>query len=115
MWHAEEVRFDILYDDSEGAVITVTIHGPGADIDLMGEVREEGTMLVVERAHVRVRGGVKVLTAGTMAAVAARVMQETGYDEILVEGAVRTTGARAGYRPRAFRFTRGYPPDPGPG
>jgi hypothetical protein len=46
------------------------------------------------------------LTMSDMRRVADLVMRELDYDSIIVEGAVRTTGARPGRRPRPLRFGR---------
>jgi hypothetical protein len=99
-----EVTFEIVYDASEGAVVTARIAVPGGSIDLMGEIAESGRSLLVTGVHVGVQGPAGLLTRAMMDAIARRVMQEMGYDEIIVEGAARTTGARPGHRPRQFRF-----------
>jgi hypothetical protein len=100
----DEVGFDIVYDASEGTVVTVRIAIAGALVELMGEIREPGRTLLVTGVHVAVRGPAGFLTRQRMAAIARRVMREMDYDEIIVEGAARTTGARPGHRPRRFRF-----------
>jgi hypothetical protein len=100
----DEVAFDIVYDASEGTVVTVRIAIAGASVELMGEIGEHGRTLLVTGVHIAVRGPAGLLTKRTMAAIAHRVMQEMDYDEIIVEGAARTTGSRPGHRPRRFRF-----------
>ena len=36
--------------------------------------------------------------------IAKVAMERMGYDEIIIEGATRTTGANPGHRPRPIRF-----------
>ena len=79
--------------------------GPRSEtIERMGEISENGRTLLATGVHIVVRGPSGPLTKRTMEAIARRVMEEMDYDEIVVEGAARTTGARPGHRPRQFRF-----------
>jgi hypothetical protein len=100
----DDVTIEIVYDASEGTVVTVRIAIPGGSIELMGEIAESGRSLLVTGVHIVVRGPAGLLTKKTMEAIARRVMKEMDYDEIVVEGAARTTGARPGHRPRQLRF-----------
>lgn len=100
----EDVTIEIVYDASEGEVVTARIAIPGGSIELMGEIAESGRTLLVTGVHVAVRGPAGLLTKATIETIARRVMKEMDYDEIVVEGAARTTGARPGHRPRRFRF-----------
>jgi hypothetical protein len=100
----DDVSIEIVYDASEGTVVTAHITVTGGTIELMGEVRETGRTLWLSGVHVVVRGGPGLLTRPAMERIARRVMKEMEYDEIVVAGAARTTGARPGHRPRPFRF-----------
>jgi hypothetical protein len=100
----DDITFEIVYDASEGTVITASIAVAAGSIELMGEISENGRTLLATGVHIVVRGPSGPLTKRTMEAIARRVMAEMDYDEIVVEGAARTTGARPGHRPRQFRF-----------
>lgn len=100
----DEVTFEIVFDASEGVVLTVRIELPEGSLLLMGEIREDGRRLLATGAHMEVEGASGLLTKMTMKKIARRVMKEMDYDEIIIEGAARTTGARPGHRPRRFRF-----------
>jgi hypothetical protein len=96
----DDVIFDIVYDASEATVVTVRIAVAGGSIEL---ITEDGRRPLATGVHVVVRGRAGLLTKRTMTTIAPRVMKEMDYDEIVVAGAVRTTGARPGRRPRRFR------------
>lgn len=104
---AEEIDYALLVDGSEGDVATIEITLPGAKIMIMGEVEDVGDGLVVERAHIEIEPpDAGVLTRGSMRVIAERILEDTGYAEIVIRGAPRTTGARPGHTPPEFRFPR---------
>jgi hypothetical protein len=99
------VDYRLLDDGSEGPVATLVIDLPGATIIVMGELEDRDGGLVVDRVHISTSPvGARVLTRRVMAVIAARILEDTGYDWIIVRGAARTTGARPGHIPREFRF-----------
>jgi hypothetical protein len=78
---------------------------PGATIMVMGELEDVDGGLVVDRAHISISPpDARVLTRKTMGVIAEKILEETGYDYIIVRGAARTTGARPGHTPRDLRF-----------
>jgi hypothetical protein len=101
----EEIDYYLLDDGSEGVVVTVVIDVPGATVMIMGELEYPDGGIVVERAHISISPpDVRVLTRKTMGAIAARILEDTCYDYIVIRGAARTTGARPGHTPRELRF-----------
>lgn len=103
----KEIDYFLLDDGSDGDVATIQVEAPGATIMIMGEVEDADGGLVVEPAHIEIAPpGARVLTQSNMRVIAARILGETGYDEIVIRGAPRTTGARPGHTPREFRFAR---------
>ena len=100
----EGIAFEIVFDASEGAVLTVRIAVPGGSLLSWVKFAQEGRTLLVTGVHLAVQGPGGLLTRTRMQAVARRVMEEMDYDAIIVEGAARTTGARPGHRPRRLRF-----------
>ena len=86
-------------------VATVVIDVPGATIMVMGELEDVDGGLLVDRAHISITPpDIRVLTRKTMDLIADRILEDTGYDYIVVRGAARTTGARPGHIPRDLRF-----------
>lgn len=101
----DEIAYYLLDDGTDDQVATIEIVVPGAIITIMGETEDEGSGLVVNRAHISVEPpDAVILTRRTMAIIAERIRGDTGYEYILVRGARRTTGARPGRFPRELRF-----------
>ena len=106
-WTRADISFVLVDEITEHPVVTIEVVTPDGLILIMGEPREDGRTLVVERAHVSSRGidrndiGVRNLRL-----IATVIMSEMDYDDIRIEGEVRTTGANPGRRPRPFRFAR---------
>lgn len=101
----EEIDYRLLDDGSEGEVATVVIDVPGATIMIMGELENVDGGLVVERAHLSISPpDARVLTRKNMGLIAERILEDTGYDYVVIRGAARTTGARPGHTPRDLRF-----------
>lgn len=106
MWPRHKVRFDIIDDVSDSSVLTVTIDVPDARIFLMAEVHEADRVLYLRRCHLFMIGPPETLRLDRLRYVARIAMEAMDYDEIILEGAARTTGANPGRRPKPFRFTR---------
>jgi hypothetical protein len=104
MWSSDDITFDMQFDHSEGHVWTVAIIVPGAIIELMGEVSEQADTFIAAGVHIQVSGTELVMTRKNMKMIAQKIMEKMGYDHVIIEGAVRTSGARSGNRPRQFRF-----------
>lgn len=101
------VEYRLLDDGSEDSVVTIEIDLPHAKITLMGEVEDIAGGLFVDRVHILIEPpGAQLLTRRIMHTIATRIIEDTGYDEIILRGAARTTGARPGHSPREFRFRR---------
>ena len=106
------MEYRLLADGSEGEVSTLLITIHGVTIMVMGETEDVGEGLLVERAHIQIDPpSARILTRRTMSVIADRILEDTGYAEIIVRGAARTTGARRGHTPREFRFTRRADPE----
>ena len=97
-------------DDSEGDVIAIRVGTPAGVVALMGEVAIEGRTLIVRGVHIE-GSGPNSVGATNLRAIAELVLERIDCDEARVEGAIRTTGANPGHRPRVLRFT-GRPRDP---
>lgn len=108
-WARDDVKFELVPEDTAESVVTIKVTVPGGVLIFMGEPVEIGRTLVVRGAHVESRGvGPNGVGNYNLRLVAEVVMEEMDYDEILVEGEVRTTGANPGRRPGVIRYTRGH-------
>jgi hypothetical protein len=89
-------------------VVTVVFVTPGGRLSVMAEPLKDGTTLVLQGLHIHGDHGVLPNTVGAanLRAIADVVMERMGFDGIVAEGAIRTTGANPHHRPAAIRFTR---------
>lgn len=107
MWRRADIRFVLIDDLSADPVVTAEIGTPAGMLLVMCEPRLEGRILVAERAHMHgVDLGANDLGPARLRVIADAVLAEMDCDELIVEGAVRTTGANPGARPRPVRFAR---------
>ena len=107
MWAPDDIQFDdIDYDATDHPVVTVRITTPVGVVELMAEVAELGGSLQLRRLHVQSAIEPNAIGLANWRLIANVVMERMDYDEIIVEGAVRTTGARSGRRPQPIRFAR---------
>ena len=72
---------------------------------MMGEPEDVGRMLVVRGVHVHSEPLHQVGTAN-LGVIAQALMQRYEYDEVVITGARRESGLRAGQFPREIRYRR---------
>ncbi len=115
-WNVEDVRIVLVDEVTEGGVVTVEVSAGGACLLIMGEIEEDSRRLVATGVHVS-STGVDPNEVGivNLRQIAKAIMEMGDYDEIVVEGAVRTTGAHPGHKPRAIRLARSRVAAPEPG
>jgi hypothetical protein len=111
MWQAADVEFDLIDGATDHPVLSDLIKTPLGTLELMAEPILSKRRLMLRGLHVQ---GVDLrpnaLGPANLRRLAAIVMERLDCDEIVIEGAVRTTGAGKGRRPRPTRFARR--PDP---
>jgi hypothetical protein len=100
---------DIVLDQfgTDDPVVTATIVTPAGDLAVMAEPITQGRRLVLDGLHmhgVNLRPG--QLGWLRLRWLAQAVMERLDLDEIVVRGAVRTSGANPGRRPGERRFKR---------
>ena len=106
-----DVSFVILTDLTDDPVIASRVKNPVGDLEFMAEPVLQGNVLVLLKAHVQ--GGKPGLIGHTNLGVIAQALLEgMGFDELIVEGALRTTGAKPGRAPRPVRYQRKIRPLP---
>lgn len=71
----------------------------------MVEPEAQGSTLMLRFVHVQ-DARPNAVGAANLAVIARALMETIGIDGLVVEGAVRTSGANPGRRPRVIRFTR---------
>jgi hypothetical protein len=105
LWTTGDISFDIVYDDTEHPIVTLRVAPPAGAIRFMAEPEMSGTTMVLNGLHVQdLRPN--MVGAANLAVIARAVMEGMDLDGIVIKGAVRTTGANPGRRPRDIRFSR---------
>ena len=105
VWHAADLRFELLDDLTFDPVATILVTTPAGPLRIMGEPAVDGSTLVVRGLHVQ-GGEPNTVGAANLLLLAALLMEGLGFDAIIVEGEVRTSGAGPGRRPKPLRFAR---------
>jgi hypothetical protein len=105
----------ILVDDgTDHPVVTIQVSRPEGLLLVMAEWAVEHGVLVARRLHVQGIGP-NAIGPGRLRRLAERIMRELGYDRLIVEGALRTTGAGPGRRRQPVRIAVRLPADTDPG
>ncbi|MDO1581476.1 hypothetical protein [Rhizobium oryzicola] len=107
-WTEADVVIDVYFDPtlSEGDFLTLSISTPVGDIQVLGHVEffEPGT-LIFSDAHI---AGLtrNALGWAHLRQVMNIALERGGFDEIIIKGSSRSTGANPGHIPRPFRVSR---------
>jgi hypothetical protein len=97
----------IVIVDEESDVVLARIETTAGTIMVLTEVEAVGRVLILRGLHVQGEDvGVNQLSVAGIRQIIRDTMEDLDVDEIVIEGAVRTTGAGPGRRPRHLRFTR---------
>jgi hypothetical protein len=110
MWRRSEIGFVLDAKLSEGPVATMRITTPAGDLLVMGEPEQDisGAVLRVKGVHTNGRSGTPLAANSigltNLQVIGQAFLTEFGYEQLILEGAVRTSGKRRGARPRAVRF-----------
>jgi hypothetical protein len=111
MWRRSEIRFVFESSMSHGEVATMRITTPAGDLLVMGEPKQDvtGGVLRVARVHANGEAGSDVaansIGLANLQVIGQAFLEAFGYEQLVLEGAIRTSGKRKGTRPRAVRFT----------
>src|SRR5215218_10039042 len=107
MWRPEDVSFVLLDDQTSDPVVTVEITVPGGKLLAMAEPLATGRTLILRGVHVHGEGiGANQVGIANLRVLADDSLERMDLDELVAEGADRTTGANPGRRPRSLRFAR---------
>lgn len=104
-WSKAHISFDIIVDMTGDPVVTLAVTTPVGLLAFMGEPLVERRAMRVLATHVQ---GAKAGAVGwvNLRLLAEVIMEGMDLDDLVIEGAVRTTGAGAGRRPKPLRFRR---------
>ena len=106
-WSGDDIAIEVDDPGTEDPVMTARIVTPAGVLDVMAEPSQQGRCLVLERLHMHgVDVGPGEFGARSLLALVQAVMERMDLDEIVIRGAVRTSGANPGRRPGERRFTR---------
>jgi hypothetical protein len=106
MWATGDISFELIADLTDDPVVTLAVGTPDGVLMFAAEPWALGTTLVLRGTHVQFAGPATAIGAANLMVIAQVVMERMGFDGLVVEGALRTTGANPGRRPRVLRFTR---------
>ena len=116
MWRTADLVGDVTSDP----VVTIAVSTPAGVLKFMAELEWASRMLILHGVDLQDLQPNAVGAANLMV-LAEAVMEGMDIDGLVIEGALRTTGANPGRRPRVVRFARrlrpasGSEPQPGDG
>ena len=113
VWNPADLSFDMVDDLTSDPVITIRMETPIRRLSLTAEPKMDGATLILRGLHVQGASANKIGAANLMV-LARTVMERMDIDRLVVEGALRTTGANPGHRPSILRFSRRLCPAPAP-
>lgn len=106
-WSGDDIEIEADDLGTDDPVVTARITTPAGILDVMAEPSQKGRCLVLERLHMHgVDIGPRQFGLANLRALAQAVMERMDLDEIVIRGAVRTSGANPRRRPGERRFTR---------
>jgi hypothetical protein len=106
-WSAEDIEIVLDALGTDDPVVTATIRTPLGDLEVMAEPKVIGRRLLLEGLHMHgLDGGPGGFGWAGLRALAQAVMEKMDVDEIVIRGALRTSGARPARKPGEQRFAR---------
>src|SRR4051794_11984318 len=111
-WTPNDLSFDLVAETTGGPVATADIGTPGGTLRVIAELEERGRTLLLRGLHVESEVKPNSIGLANLRILAQVVMERMDYDELVVEGAARTTGSGPGRLPGRLRFTRRDVPAP---
>ncbi|HXX04571.1 MAG TPA: hypothetical protein VEJ37_09575 [Xanthobacteraceae bacterium] len=100
----------IVLIDEQSDVVLARIESAVGTVLVLAEVELVERVLTLRGMHIQGEGvGANELSVIGIRRIVRDAMEELDVDEIVIEGAVRTTGASPGRSPRRLRFARKIP------
>ena len=104
-WSSADLSFVLLHDITDDPVVMVEIMTPVGRLFAMAEVRAVGRTLFLDGLHMHgAEAGANAIGPANLRVLAETILERMDYDELVVAGAVRTTGAGPRRRPGVLRF-----------
>ena len=103
MWSLDQITIEIELADHPTALISIAT--PKGIIRLLVSVSMSGRVMRIDDAHV---GGLEAGEIGRagLNAIGRKLLEEADVEEIIIQGATRTSGKYRGKRPHPIRFPR---------
>ena len=93
--------------EEESDVVVARLETAIGTLLVMAEIELVESLLILRGLHIQGENvGVNELGVIGIRRIIRDTMEHLNVDEIVIEGAIRTTGASPGRRPRRLRFTR---------
>jgi hypothetical protein len=105
LWMTRDISFDFVGDMTDDPVVTLRIFTPVGPLTFMAQPVMVGTTMVLKGLHAQ-DSTPNTVGPGNLMVIAHAVMEGMELDGLVIEGAVRSTGANPGHRPRDIRFAR---------
>ena len=105
----DDVILSVTIDESEDPVVIVSIEIPEGYLEVMAEIEIDYERRVIIARGLHLHGvdfDANGLGSIRLRQIARAMLEDLDYDECRIEGAIRTTGANPGRRPKPVRFTR---------
>jgi hypothetical protein len=107
----DDISFELLSDMTDDPVVRLLVQTPVGQLMFTGEPVETAGVLISPGTHVQ-DASPNAIGAANLMVIAQALMERMDYNELIIEGATRTTGANPAHRPRPIRFTRHVRPAP---
>jgi len=101
MWSSDDIALEV--EEAEHPTLIATAVTPAGTVTLIAEAEMRGRTLWLRRAHIQGLSPGALGRAG-LNALAAKFLEESDAEALVVEGSHRTTGANPGRPPRPFRY-----------
>jgi hypothetical protein len=111
VWDPAGISFEIIDDLTSDPVVTVVVSTPDGVLRFMAEPEISGSTLILRGVHVQ-DAWANAVGAANLKVLARSVMERMDLNGLVIEGALRTTGASPGRRPDILRFSRHVRPAP---
>lgn len=116
MWTADDIQIELEDELTDGPVVTARIITPEGALQVMAEIEWRGRELVLDRLHMHGETLLpNELGPHRLRQLAQALIEWMDLDALVINGAVRTSGAHRGRLPRPLRFTRKLPAAGGTG
>jgi hypothetical protein len=105
LWNTRDISFDFVDDMTDDPIVTLRVSTPVGLLTFMAQPVISGTTMVLKGLHAQ-DSTANAVGPGNLMVIARAVMEGMELDGLVIKGALRSTGASPGHRPRDIRFAR---------